>query len=143
MKFQLDKKGKPTGSLHLLLKQTRNLPTSDCNAKCSLISGPVGRKKSSVINCGSLPVCSEELVFPKLKLQELASEKALEVSLWNQSGQLIGGFRLGPAPGRGKQKEWMDSIGEEVRHWESVMTHPGEWQEAWHKLRTIMDPNTR
>lgn len=140
LKFQLDKK---TGNLHVLFKQTRNLPTSDCSVKCSLISGPVGKRKGSVINCESLPVGSEELVFQKLKLPELASEKALEVSLWNQSGQLIGGFRIGPAPGRGKQKEWMDSTAKEVRHWESVMTHPGEWQEAWHTLRTIMDPTTR
>lgn len=145
MKFQTttaEKRGKSVGNLHILFKQAKNLPTSDCNIKCSLISGSAGKRKGSCVNCESLPICNEELIFQKLKLHDLAAEKALEVTLWNQSEQIIGGLRLGPAPGSGKRKEWMDSSGGEVRHWESVMARPGEWQEAWHRLRTIMDPKS-
>lgn len=81
-------------------------------------------------------------MFQKLKLHELASQKVLDIRLCDQSGQSIGGLRLGPNPGRagGKRKERTDSIGEEVGHWESVMAHPGEWQEVWHTLRTTTDP---
>jgi hypothetical protein len=139
MKFQAttsDKKGKTTGNLHVLFKETKNLPTLDCNIKCSL-SNIAGKKKSSspddqrkVMNCESLPTYNE-MVFQKLKLHELVTEKALEVGLWDGSEQLLGRLRLGPTLGRGKGKE---STGE-GRHWESIMANLGEWQEAWHTLR--------
>ncbi len=138
VKFQstsTDKKGRVTGDLHVLFKQTRNLPSSDCNIKCSLLSS--GRRKPSIINCQSLPICNEELIFQNLKLSELATDKGLEINLWDLRDRLLGGVRLCPAPGRGgKRKEWMDSLGEETRHWELVISHLGEWQEVWHTLRT-------
>ena len=72
-------------------------------------------------------------------------ERVLEVTVWDHgdgsSSEFIGGLRIGPAPGRSSHpKEWMDSSGVEVTHWESMLSRPGEWTEQWHTLRQSMEP---
>lgn len=151
MKFTvtMDKKGKVKGNLHVLLKQARNsvgtklqAELDDVTIKCSLLPSTVTQRKPGTFN-DSTPVCKEEFMFDDLKLNEMASDRVLEATLWDSRNKLIGGVRLGPAPNpkrRGsKQKEWKDSIGAEVYHWESMVACPGEWREAWHTLRTSMD----
>ena len=147
MKFQPvaaagKKKGRTKGKLHVLIQQARNLATptqSDLIVKCSLLPAMM-IKKSLLCNPESIPFCSEDFTFETMKLEELASAKTLEVTVCDERGQFLRGLRLGPAPRRsGKHKEWIDSVGEEVGHWELVVAHPGEWQEAWHTLKTNMD----
>ena len=146
------KKGKIKGTLHVSVKQAKDLSNPNSKAatdsfvKCYLLpdKGSSGKRKTSVIKNNSNPVWEELFAYEKLNLDELATERVLEVAVWDlnkgSSNEFIGGLRLGPAPRAGiKHKEWMDSIGEEVNHWESVMGHPGEWWEKWHTLRTTMD----
>lgn len=148
-----NKKGEPQpkGILHVSITQAKDLhnrnssATIDSFVKCYLLpdKSTSGKRKTKVIKNNCNPMWKETFTYEKLLLSELSSERVLEVAVWDlnkgTSSEFIGGLRLGPAPGRGKHKEWMDSIGEEVRHWESVMAHPGEWQEVWHTLRTTMD----
>ena len=67
----------------------------------------------------------------------------LEVTIWEydkHGNEFIGGLRLGLTPGCvAKRKEWMDSIGEEISHWEAMLAHLREWVEHW-PLRTTMVP---
>ena len=103
-----------------------------------------GKRKTGVIKNTDNPVWEEVHIFEKLKLDELAAERVLEVTVWDfnkgSSNEFIGGLRLGPALGAAeKNKEWMDSIGEEVYHWEDVLANPGKWVEFTHTLRTTMD----
>lgn len=146
-----NKKGKSKGTLHVSIKQAKDLhnrnlsATADSFVKCYLLpdKGTSGKRKTKVIKGNCNPTWEESFTYEKLELSELGLERALEVAVWDYnkgtSSEFIGGLRLGPAPRHGKRKEWMDSIGEEVGHWESVMTRPGEWHEMWHTLRTTMD----
>lgn len=145
------KKEKTKGTLHVTIKQAKDLHNryssamTDGFVKCYLLpdKSSSSKRKTKVVKNNCNPVWGEAFTYDKLQLSELSSERTLEVAVWDfnkgTSSEFIGGLRLGPVPGHGKHKEWMDSIGEEVSHWESVMAHPGEWQEVWHTLRTTMD----
>ena len=148
------KKGKSKGTLHVKIQRAKDLlkhsaTTTDCFARCYLLpdKSSTGKRKTAVAKNSSDPSWDESFVYDNLPLSELASERVLEVAVWESgkgsSNEFLGGLRLGPAPRHsGKHKEWMDSVGEEVGHWESVVAHPGEWQEAWHTLRTNMNYRT-
>ena len=90
------------------------------------------------------PVWDEEFVY-KTSEKELVGERVLEVTIWDfdkrGSNDFIGGLRIGPArngsPSQGP--DWMDSFGEELSHWQTVLSSPGEWVEQWHTLRPRMD----
>ena len=150
-----EKKGKSKktkGTLNVAVKQARDLPrmqssgTTDAFIKCYLLpdKSSTGKRKTGVIKNNLNPVWGTTFSYEKVSLEELSTERVLELVVWDfnkgGSSDFIGGLRLGPAPGRAaKHKEWMDSIGEEVIHWESVFSRPGEWVEVWHTLRTSMD----
>ena len=139
------------GTLTILVRQAKELPKMDPNGlanavvKCYLLpdKSSSGKRKTGVIKNNLNPVWEEQFTY-KVTLEELSRERVLEVTVWDfhkQGNDFIGGLRLGPAPGRAsKHKEWMDSIGEEISHWEAMLAHPGEWVEQWHTLRTTMDP---
>ena len=147
------KKGKVKGTLHITINQAKELCNSssgskvDSFVKCYLLpdKGSSGKRKTRVVKASSEPIWEESFSYEKLSLEELASERVLEVTMWDlnkgSSNEFIGGLRIGPAPrvGGGQHKEWMDSIGEEVIQWESVMASPGQWTDTWHTLRTTMD----
>ncbi len=143
---------KTKGTLHIAVRQAKDLPvmhssgTTDAFVKCFLLpdkSGS-GKRKTGVIKNNLNPVWGTTFSYEKVSLEHLSTERVLEVVVWDfnkgASSDFIGGLRLGPAPGRsGKSKEWIDSIGEEVSHWEEALSRPGEWVEQWHTLRTTMD----
>ena len=105
-----------------------------------------GKRKTNVIRDSGNPVWEEKFTYDDVSMEELSHERVLEVSVWNQdetSGDhtFIGGLRLGPAPGSAaKHKDWMDSIGDEVTHWEDMLACSGEWVEQWHTLRGSLAP---
>ena len=91
------------------------------------------------------PVWEDHFTYEKISLEELSKERGLEITVWDfhkgSSNNFVGGVRIGPPPGTAsKHEEWMDSIGDEVSHWEAMLTHPTEWVEQWHTLRHTMDP---
>lgn len=97
------------------------------------------KKKTEIVKDSLSPVWNEEFEYKFLNLKELKTERVLEVTVWDfdrrGSNDFIGGLRLGPPS---KHVEWMDSVGEEVEHWEEVLARPGEWVERWHNLRSSM-----
>ena len=151
----IDHKGhtrKGVASFLIKIHQAQELPKmnplglTDATVKCYLLpnrnSG--GKRKTKVVKNNLNPFWEEEFKYDFLTVSELSTERVLEVTVWDfdrrGSNDFIGGVRLGPAPGRAaKHKEWMDSIGEEVTHWEAALARPGEWVELWHTLRTSMD----
>ena len=114
--------------------------------KCYLLPdrSASGKRKTGVIKNNLNPVWEEQFVYKSVSVGELSGERVLEVTVWEydkHGNEFIGGLRLGPTPGRAaKHKEWMDSIGEEISHWEAMLAHPGEWVEHWQTLRTTMVP---
>ena len=141
------------GTLTIDVKQAKDLPAVDnygTNSVVKLYLLPnrksSGKRKTEVVKQDLNPVWEEKFTFEEINTVELSRERVLEVSVWNQdetSGDhtFIGGLRLGPAPGSAaKHKDWMDSIGDEVTHWEDMLAHPREWVEQWHTLRTTMNP---
>ena len=144
---------KQTGTLVVDVKQAKELPamngeTADSAVKLHLLPNrkSSGKRKTGVIKNNLNPVWEEKFTYEDVSLEELSRERVLEISIWNyeKSGNtFIGGLRLGPAPGSAaKHKDWMDSIGDEVTHWEDMLVHPGEWVERWHTLRTSLNPRT-
>ena len=152
---QSKKDKKPKGTLNIVIKQARDLPKmestkqTDAFIKCYLLpdKSSSGKRKTSVIKNNLNPVWEESFTYEKIHFEELTNERVLEIVVWDfnkgSSSDFIGGLRLGPAPGRAvKHKEWMDSIGDEVTHWEAALARPGEWVDQWHTLRTSMDPRS-
>ena len=92
------------------------------------------------------PVWNEKFVFEKLKLEDLRSNRVVELTVWdlskNKQYDFIGGLRLGPRPHHDNPLPYMDSSDTELRHWMSVMDSPGQSIEQLHTLRHNMDPRT-
>lgn len=82
-------------------------------------------------------------MFENVTVDELIKERALEVTIWTftkgHTNELLGGFRLGPSPAR-NCPSWMDSIGEEITHWNRMCNNPEHWITMWHSLRENMEP---
>ena len=110
--------------------------------------GIKGKKKTSIVPKCLNPVWDEECSYNMIMIDDLATRQALEISVWDcdrrGSNSFIGGLRLGPAPPEdGKPPEWMDSIGEEVSHWEEMLANSGTWVERTHELRPSMTSRHR
>jgi hypothetical protein len=151
--FAPGEKGK--GTLHINIKQAKELPKMNPNGltdglvKCHLLpdKSAKGKRKTGVIKNNLNPVWEERFTYEKVALEELSKERVLEACVCHNDPKgnniVIGGVRLGSAPSTAsKHKEWMDSIGDEVSHWEAMLTHPGEWVDRWHTLRHSMDPRS-
>lgn len=143
--------GRKSTDLKVFIKQARALPTpkddSQINPyiKCYLLPDKKSsaKRKTKVLNSTNNPIWEEELVFENVTVEELTNKRVLEVTVWNFSkghtNELIGGFRLGPSPGS-DCPNWMDSIGEEIAHWERMCANPDQWITMWHSLRENMEP---
>ena len=109
-------------------------------ATCTLLPD-TSQRKTTITDYSSDPNWRESFTFDGVTAEEMVRERALEVCVWDcNHNDFIGGIRLGPAPGMMWNRDWMDSNGDEVAHWESVLAQPGEWVERWHTLRKNMTP---
>ena len=152
------KSGKIVGTLSIMIKQAQDLPQMDAMGgladsfiKCHLLPdhSSHGKCKTAVVKNSLNPVWEERFTYEKVVLEELTTERVLEITAWEfnkgSSNDFIGGLRIGSLylPSRiGRHKEWMDSIGDEVSHWETMLACPGRWVEQWHTFRTTMDPRS-
>ena len=146
--FSLDKHTKKKGTLCVAVEQAKDLPETvetDPVVTLRLLPDdtPGDRKTTKVIKSTSKPTWAEKFSYENIELEELSRSRVLEVAVWNVhegvGNVFIGGLRLGPAPGS-EHLDWMDSIRDEVIHWEDMLAHPREWVEQWHTLRTTMKP---
>ena len=141
------------GTLHVTIKKAKDLPAMDANGltdatvRCFLLPNVsmTGKRKTKVVKNDLNPVWEEEFTFKNVALEELSKERVLELTVWDYdrrgSNDFIGGLHLGPTSSSAvEHREWMDSIGEEISHWEAMLACPGEWVQRWHTLRPSMDP---
>ena len=153
LKYQPSGTYRDVGTVGIDVNRAKDLPAmksdgTDSVVKLYLLPNRKSRakRKTEVVSKSLNPVWEEKFTYEDIDLTELSRERVLEVSVWDydqNSGDhtFIGGLRLGPAPGSAaKHKDWMDSIGDEVTHWEYMLACPGEWVEQWHTLRTTMNP---
>ncbi len=149
------KQGHTKGTLHIAVKNARNLPNMDTKGltdgfvKLYLLpdKSAKGKKKTAVIKDNLSPEWNEEFAYERVLLEDLRAARVLEVTVWDydrgSSNDFVGGLRLGSAPNRTENhKEWMDSNADEASHWEEMLTRHDEWVECWHSLRASMDPRT-
>ncbi len=148
----VSKKGKSHYTLHVHigkatdLYHTESKAMADSFVKCFLLpdKSSSGKRKTGVIKNNNNPVWDEKYTYEKLSLDDLTSRRVLEVAVWdyskNSSSEFIGGLRLGPGPADvPSRNEWMDSIGDEVKHWDEAVAKTGEWVQYSHTLRSTMD----
>jgi hypothetical protein len=145
------KKGKKKGIFYVHILSAKSLPNMDTDGltdgfvKLMLLPEKGKRKKSHVINNNLNPVWDETFEFTNVTLNKLSSQQVLELTVWDHdsftSNDFIGGLRLGPTPSKVKGRQvWMDSSITEAKHWEDMLSHPGEWVEFSHSLRPSMNP---
>ena len=142
------------GTLHVAIHQAKDLPAmdehglTDATVKLYLLpnQSSSGKRKTKVINQNLNPAWDEQITYENVYMNDLSSRRVLEVTIWDYdrrgSNDFIGGLRIGPRPDSvahtDRVKDWMDSTGEEVNHWEAMLERPGEWVEQWHDLRPKM-----
>ena len=150
LKFEVSsKKYKTKGMFHVKIKQAQQLRCDTTNgifARCCMLPQRAfsSTKSTKMIKDSENPVWDESYSFGKHVLDEIAADRALQVTLWFMNSQakpiFVGGLRLGPKfKTAAKKFSWMDSIDKEVEHWESVFENPGEWVDVEHALRAAMN----
>ena len=144
---------KATGTLMVDIKQAKDLPETDSDSMNPVVKLHLlpnrkssGKRKTGVVKKNLNPVWEEKFAYKNVSSEELLRKRVLEVSMWSKDrsgNRFIGGLRLGPSPEGSCEKEqveWMDSMGDEVNHWQDMLDYPGEWVEQWHTLRTTLKP---
>ncbi|XP_055677916.1 uncharacterized protein LOC129786747 isoform X3 [Lutzomyia longipalpis] len=140
------------GSLHVLVKEAKNLmpvkANGTCDAFCKSYLLPEksrsSKRKTDVIKRTVNPVWNHTIVYEDVTLQEL-SERAIELTIWDHdrlaSNEFLGGvrFSLGTGKHYGKPVEWMDATGKELSLWQSMLNRPNFWVEGCLVLRSSID----
>lgn len=103
-----------------------------------------GKRKTKVINGELNPVWNEVINYNYVTLEDLLTERVLELTVWDSDRRgencFMGGIRLGPAAYLESEveEEWMDSSEDEASHWNQMLSQPGEWVKWNHTLRSSM-----
>ncbi|XP_023215061.1 uncharacterized protein LOC111617926 [Centruroides sculpturatus] len=144
--------GRPAkGSLHVLVKEARNLMavrsngTSDPFCKSYLLpdKSKSGKQKTHVIKKTCNPKWNHTFVYDDVSIEDL-HDRCLELTIWDYdkitSNDFLGGVRLNLGTGKyeGRDVEWMDSQGEEIIVWRSVLEKPNMWIDCSLLLRSSM-----
>lgn len=142
------KDGRTTGTLHVMIKEAHQLQcktTGGIFAKYNMLPQEMfsSKNKTQIIKNTADPVWEYSFTYDKQFLDELVAEQVLEITLWDNNDEsilvFVGGIRLGPDPAANSTRYlWMDSSGEEIKHWEAIFASPGKWVEMKHSLRPTM-----
>lgn len=141
------------GSLHVLMKEARNLMatrsngTSDPFCKSYLLpdKSKASKQKTPVVKKTSNPKWYHTFIYDDVTLDDLR-ERCLELTLWDYdkitSNDFLGGVRLSLGAGKscGREVDWMDSRFEEVTLWHAMLDRPNMWVEGCLLLRPTMQP---
>lgn len=145
------RQGPIRGSLHVLVKEARNLMatrsngTSDPFCKSYLLPDRTkgSKQKTPVVKKSCNPKWNHTFVYPDVSLEEL-KDRCLELTVWDYdkitSNDFLGGVRLGLGTGKlyGRDVDWMDSQGEELTLWRSMLERPNLWIDGSLLLRPTL-----
>ncbi|XP_052740724.1 uncharacterized protein LOC112049756 isoform X2 [Bicyclus anynana] len=148
LKFELKDAARGSGTLHVLVKEAKNLVANKPNGLCDVFCksyllperGRLAKQKTVVVRRSLNPRWEHTFVYRGLTMQELAT-RALELSLWDRdrlaSNDFMGAVRLSLATGTymGAPVNWMDSVGKEITLWQNMMQQPNLWVEGSLPLR--------
>lgn len=146
------KRGANKGSLHVLVKEAKNLAavksngTSDPFCKSYLLpdKGRSSKQKTPVSRRSCSPAWNHTFVYHGVSLTDLP-ERSLELTIWDHdrlaSNEFLGGVRLNLGSGKhnGKAVDWMDSSGKETVLWQRMLERPNLWVESCLPLRPSLD----
>lgn len=101
------------------------------------------KQKTPVVKKSCNPKWNHTFVYPDVSLEEL-KDRCLELTVWDYdkitSNDFLGGVRLGLGTGKhfGRDVGWMDSEGEEVTLWRSMLERPNLWIDGSLLLRPTL-----
>ncbi|XP_026497000.2 uncharacterized protein LOC113401344 isoform X1 [Vanessa tameamea] len=148
LKFELQDVARGKGTLHVLVKEAKNLVATKPNGLADVFCksyllperGRLAKQKTSVSRRTLSPRWEHTFAYRGVALRELAT-RALELSLWDRdrlaSNDFMGAVRLSLGTGTymGATVNWMDSVGREVALWQTMMQRPNFWVEGSLPLR--------
>uniref|UniRef100_A0A674A581 Synaptotagmin-like protein 2 n=1 Tax=Salmo trutta TaxID=8032 RepID=A0A674A581_SALTR len=102
------------------------------------------RQKTRVVKKSQKPVYNHAMVYDGFCAGEV-KEACCELTVWDHnklSNQFLGGVRLSLGTGQsyGKNVDWMESVNEEIKLWENMLSSPDAWVEGEIPLRSSMTP---
>ncbi|CAH2105620.1 unnamed protein product [Euphydryas editha] len=148
LKFELQDVARGKGTLHVLVKEAKNLVATKPNGLADVFCksyllperGRLAKQKTAVSRRTLSPRWEHTFTYRGVALRELAA-RALELSLWDRdrlaSNDFMGAVRLSLGTGTymGANVNWMDSVGKEVALWQTMMQRPNFWVEGSLPLR--------
>ncbi|XP_078700232.1 uncharacterized protein LOC144926981 isoform X14 [Branchiostoma floridae x Branchiostoma belcheri] len=158
------------GELHVFIKEARNLMAVRANGSSDpFVKGYLlpdkskqSKQKTPYIKRNCNPTWNHTFVYKSVNPEEL-EQRCLELTVWDYdrmtSNDFLGGVRL--SLGRvhakslvnfntslegnrlGQPIEWMDSQGEEITAWRTMLNKPNVWVDSCLLLRPSMDYRVR
>nr|CAG6013430.1 unnamed protein product [Menidia menidia] len=124
-----------TGEVHIWLREAQGLLSNKGGAVDSF-SG----QKTRVVKHSISPTYNHTMVYDGFHTSDL-KEACAELTVWQREGlkvRILGGIRLSSGTGQsyGEDVSWMDSTGEEVAVWTSMIQNPNHWIDTRLPIRT-------
>ncbi|XP_019617297.1 PREDICTED: synaptotagmin-like protein 4 isoform X2 [Branchiostoma belcheri] len=142
------------GELHVFIKEARNLMAVRANGSSDpFVKGYLlpdkskqSKQKTPYIKRNCNPTWNHTFVYKSVNPEEL-EQRCLELTVWDYdrmtSNDFLGGVRLSLGNRLGQPIEWMDSQGEEITAWRTMLNKPNVWVDSCLLLRPSMDYRVR
>ncbi|XP_034748502.1 synaptotagmin-like protein 1 [Etheostoma cragini] len=136
-----------TGELHIWLREAQGLLANKGGFIDSFVRSYIlpdasrqSGQKTRVVKRSISPTFNHTMVYDGFQSSDLR-EACAELTVWQREGlkqHVLGGVRLSCGTGQsyGEDVSWMDSTGEEVAVWTSMIENPNHWVDATLSIRT-------
>uniref|UniRef100_A0A8D0AMX0 Synaptotagmin-like protein 1 n=1 Tax=Sander lucioperca TaxID=283035 RepID=A0A8D0AMX0_SANLU len=136
-----------TGELHIWLREAQGLLANKGGFIDSFVRSYIlpdasrqSGQKTRVVKRSINPTYNHTMVYDGFHSSDLR-EACAELTVWQREGlkqHVLGGVRLSCGTGQsyGEDVSWMDSTGEEVAVWTSMIENPNHWVDATLSIRT-------
>ncbi|KAM9737173.1 synaptotagmin-like protein 1 isoform 2-T2 [Menidia menidia] len=136
-----------TGEVHIWLREAQGLLSNKGGAVDSFVRSYIlpdasrqSGQKTRVVKHSISPTYNHTMVYDGFHTSDL-KEACAELTVWQREGlkvRILGGIRLSSGTGQsyGEDVSWMDSTGEEVAVWTSMIQNPNHWIDTRLPIRT-------
>ncbi|CAG6016158.1 unnamed protein product [Menidia menidia] len=129
-----------TGEVHIWLREAQGLLSNKGGAVDSFVRSRQSGQKTRVVKHSISPTYNHTMVYDGFHTSDL-KEACAELTVWQREGlkvRILGGIRLSSGTGQsyGEDVSWMDSTGEEVAVWTSMIQNPNHWIDTRLPIRT-------